>query len=108
MLLVITADTTSIAMSMLSRGKQNIDVIILNVHSSNLLSFDLLAQTVALDIISLVICDELNDPVAKKILEDGAYLHLKKPFDKEIVKYLWQFIVKKRNTKKESERRSRK
>ncbi|XP_049406384.1 two-component response regulator ARR2-like [Solanum stenotomum] len=90
---VITVDTTSTTVSLLSKGNQKIDVMILNVHSSNLLSFALLAQAVALDIISLVVCDEFNELVAKKTLEDGAYLYLKKPFDKEIVKYLWQFVL---------------
>ncbi|WMV44394.1 hypothetical protein MTR67_037779 [Solanum verrucosum] len=90
---VITVDTTSTTVSLLSKGNQKIDVMILNVHSSNLLSFALLAQAVALDIISLVVCDEFNELVAKKTLEDGAYLYLKKPFDKEIVRYLWQFVL---------------
>ncbi|XP_049362292.1 two-component response regulator ARR2-like [Solanum verrucosum] len=90
---VITVDTTSTTVSLLSKGNQIIDVMILNVHSSNLLSFALLAQAVALDIISLVVCDEFNELVAKKTLEDGAYLYLKKPFDKEIVRYLWQFVL---------------
>ncbi|KAH0640910.1 hypothetical protein KY285_037496 [Solanum tuberosum] len=90
---VITVDTTSTAVSLLSKGNQKIDVMILNVHSSNLLSFALLAQAVASDIISLVVCDEFNELVAKKTLEDGAYLYLKKPFDKEIVRYLWQFVL---------------
>ncbi|KAH0737052.1 hypothetical protein KY290_035757 [Solanum tuberosum] len=40
-----------------------------------------------------VVCDEFNELVAKKTLEDGAYLYLKKPFDKEIVRYLWQFVL---------------
>ncbi|KAG5583958.1 hypothetical protein H5410_044392, partial [Solanum commersonii] len=90
---VITVDTTSIIVSLLSKGNQKIDVMILNVHSSNLLSFTLLAQAVALDIISLVVCDEFNELVAKKTLEVGAYLYLKKSFDKEIVRYLWQFVL---------------
>ncbi|XP_049381364.1 two-component response regulator ORR21-like [Solanum stenotomum] len=83
-------------MLMLAKEKQKIDVMILNVYSSNLLSFDLLAQAVALDIISLVVCDEFDELVAKKTLEKGAYLYLKKPFDENFVKYLWQFVLRKR------------
>ncbi|KAK4734697.1 hypothetical protein R3W88_008958 [Solanum pinnatisectum] len=80
-------------MSMLSKEKQKIDVMILNVHLSNSSFVDLLAQAEALNIISLVVCDKFNELVAKKILNDGAYLNLKKPFDKEIVSYLWQFVL---------------
>ncbi|WMV20722.1 hypothetical protein MTR67_014107 [Solanum verrucosum] len=80
-------------MSMLSKGKQKIDVMILNVHLSNSSFVDLLAQAEALNIISLVVCDESNEVVAKKTLNDGAYFYLKKPFDKKIVSYLWQFVL---------------
>ncbi|TMW93180.1 hypothetical protein EJD97_012059 [Solanum chilense] len=89
-------------MSML-KEKQKIDVMILNVHPSNIYSFDLLAQAVVLDIITLVVYDELNELVAKKALDKGAYLSLKKPFDEEILQYLWQ-IVLKRNTEREKAR----
>ncbi|KAG5583955.1 hypothetical protein H5410_044389 [Solanum commersonii] len=89
-------------MSMLCKKTQKIDVMILNVHPSNLYSFDLLAQAVVLDIITLdfqinyaVVCDELNELVAKKTLHGGAYLFLKKPFDEEILKYLWQIVLKR-------------
>ncbi|KAK4730670.1 hypothetical protein R3W88_023658 [Solanum pinnatisectum] len=79
---VITVDTTSISMSLLSKGNQKINVMILNVHSSNLLSFALLAQAVALDIISL-----------GKLWKMGLIFTLKSHFDKEIVRYLWQFVL---------------
>ncbi|KAH0698044.1 hypothetical protein KY289_015526 [Solanum tuberosum] len=84
---------TSTTMPMLSEVKQKIDVMILNVHLSNLIFVDLLAQADALNIISLVVCDEFDELVAKKTLSDGAYLYLKKPFDKEIVRYLCQFVL---------------
>ncbi|MCD7467501.1 hypothetical protein HAX54_004965 [Datura stramonium] len=53
----MTVGTTSTAMSMLFKGVEKIDVMIINVDSSNLISFQLLAHTVALDIISL--CSEI-------------------------------------------------
>ncbi|KAM3217346.1 hypothetical protein P3L10_026789 [Capsicum annuum] len=58
--------TTSAAMTMLSKGKEKIDVMIINVHSLNLFSFEHLAQAVNLDIISLVISDEHDELFAKK------------------------------------------
>ncbi|KAK6796577.1 hypothetical protein RDI58_004278 [Solanum bulbocastanum] len=44
---VIAVDTTSTIMPMLSEGKQKIDVMILDVHLSNLIFVDLLAQAEA-------------------------------------------------------------
>ncbi|XP_027771415.1 putative two-component response regulator ARR21 [Solanum pennellii] len=105
---VITVDTTSSAMSMLSKGKQKIDVIILNVRLSNSSFVDLLAQAEALNIISLAVCDEFNEFVAKKTLDDGAYLYLKKPFNKEILIYLWQFVLAERKRKEKAREGSRK
>ncbi|XP_015057457.1 two-component response regulator ORR26-like [Solanum pennellii] len=99
---VTTADMTSTTMLMVSKEKQKIDVMILNIHSSNIPTFDLLAQAVALDIISLVVCDDYNELEAKKILDMGEYLYLQKPFDENLVKYLWQFVWRKRIQKEKA------
>ncbi|XP_015057456.1 uncharacterized protein LOC107003651 [Solanum pennellii] len=65
-------------------------------------TFDLLAQAVALDIISLVVCDDYNELEAKKTLDMGAYLYLKKPFDENLVTFLWQFVWRKRIQKEKT------
>lgn len=36
-----------------------------------------------------VVYDDYNELEAKKTLDMGAYLYLKKPFDENLVKYLW-------------------
>ncbi|KAG5620896.1 hypothetical protein H5410_006114 [Solanum commersonii] len=51
-------------MPMLFEGKQKIDVMIVNV--SNLLFVDLLAQAKALNIISLIVCDELMNSLQRR------------------------------------------
>ncbi|KAK6787384.1 hypothetical protein RDI58_015909 [Solanum bulbocastanum] len=104
---VTIVGTNSEAVSMLFKGKKNIDMIIINVHSPNLDSFKLLAQAVALDKILLFVSDEYNELLAKKALKEGAYLFVKRPLNEEIVKYLWQFIlikkIQKDEVRKESE-----
>ncbi|XP_055814068.1 putative two-component response regulator ARR21 [Solanum dulcamara] len=101
-------DTASAAMSIFSKAEQKIDVMIVNVHSSNMLSFHLLAQALDLDIVSLAVCDEHNEDIVKKALDEGAYVCLKKPFDREIVKYLWQFVLRKKIQKEKARERSSK
>ncbi|XP_049380748.1 two-component response regulator ARR2-like [Solanum stenotomum] len=81
-------------MSMLSKENKNIDAIIINVHSPNLDSFKLLAQAVALDIVSLFVCDEENGLLIKKALEGGAYFFLKNPLAKKIVKCVRQLVLR--------------
>ncbi|XP_060200365.1 two-component response regulator ARR11-like [Lycium barbarum] len=93
-------DLASTAMLMFSKGKENIDVMIINVNSFDLLSFKLLDQAVALYISSVVVCDEPGPFLAEKALNAGAYLYLKKPLLEEIVKYLWQFVLREKNQKK--------
>ncbi|KAH0706607.1 hypothetical protein KY289_011683 [Solanum tuberosum] len=93
---VITVRTSSEAMEMLSKGEKKSDVIIISVHSPSLDSFKLLAQAVTLDIISLFVCDEYNELLAKKALKEGAYLFLQRPLNEEIVKYLWQFVLRRK------------
>ncbi|KAG5581340.1 hypothetical protein H5410_051967 [Solanum commersonii] len=93
---VSTVRTSLEAMAMLSKGEKKIDVIIISVHSLNLDSFNLLAQDVTLDIVSLFICDEFNELLAKKASKDGAYLFLQNPQNEEILKYLWQFVLRRK------------
>ncbi|KAJ8535556.1 hypothetical protein K7X08_023276 [Anisodus acutangulus] len=92
-------------MPMLSKGKKKIDVMIINVHSHDLRSFQLLAQAVALATVSLIICDEHNEFLAKKALNDGAYLFLKKPLNEEIIKYLWQFVFREKTQREKARHR---
>ncbi|KAJ8562422.1 hypothetical protein K7X08_011713 [Anisodus acutangulus] len=93
---VTTVDIASVAMSVLSKGKKNIDVMIINVNSPDLLSFQLLAQGLGLNIISLFVCDEHDAVIAKKALNEGAYLYLKKPLHEEFIKNLWQFVLREK------------
>ncbi|XP_025883438.1 two-component response regulator ARR2-like [Solanum lycopersicum] len=93
---VITVRTSSEAMEMLSKGEEKIDVIIISVPTPNLNSFKLLDQAVTLDIISLFICDEYNELLAKKALKEGASLFVHRPLNEEIVKYLWQFVLRRK------------
>ncbi|KAK4377299.1 hypothetical protein RND71_003595 [Anisodus tanguticus] len=93
----------STAMKILFKGKEKVDVMIINVHLPNLQSFQLLSQAVALDIVSfssqnnyVVTCDEHNEFLVKKALNDGAYLYLKNSLDEETVKYLWQFVLREK------------
>ncbi|KAG5570271.1 hypothetical protein H5410_060037 [Solanum commersonii] len=80
-------------MSMLSKGKEKIDVMIINVHSPDSFCFELLKQAVALKIVSL----------SKKAFDDGAFLYFKRPLDKEIVKCLWQFVLSKKYKERKKE-----
>ncbi|XP_025886280.1 two-component response regulator ARR1-like [Solanum lycopersicum] len=100
---VTTVNTSSAALSMLIREKQKFDVIIINDHSSNMLSLDLLAKAVAMDIISVVICDKYNEFVAKKVLNEGAYLYFENSFEKDIVKYLSKFVSRKKTQRQQVE-----
>ncbi|OIT36521.1 two-component response regulator arr1 [Nicotiana attenuata] len=93
---VTTVGAAEMAMNMLSKGKERYDVMIINAYSPDLLSTRLLGQAVALDIISIFVCDDNNPFLAKKALDVGAYLYLKKPLQEEMVKYLWQFVLKEK------------
>ncbi|XP_060211380.1 two-component response regulator ORR21-like [Lycium barbarum] len=99
---VMMVGKASTAMTMLSKEKEKVDVMIINVHSPDQLSFHLLSQAVALDIVSLFVCDEHNELLANKALKDGAYLFLKRPLDEGIVKYLWQFVYREKHQKEKA------
>ncbi|KAL3324148.1 hypothetical protein AABB24_038366, partial [Solanum stoloniferum] len=65
-------------------------------------SFKLLAQAVALNIVSLFICDEVNGLLIYKALKEGAYFFLKNPLTKEIVKCVWQFVLREKIQRKKA------
>nr|XP_010323484.2 putative two-component response regulator ARR20 [Solanum lycopersicum] len=92
---VRTVDTASQGMSMLSKGKENIDLMIINMNSPDLLSFQLLNQAITSDIVSICICDEYDTRSAKKAFENGAYFYLQKPLLHEYVKSMWQLVLQK-------------
>ncbi|KAG5595562.1 hypothetical protein H5410_036794 [Solanum commersonii] len=89
-------------MSMLFKSKKKIDMMIIDVNSLDSHCFELLAQAVTLNIISLVVCDELNRLLAKNAFDNGAYLCLEKPFNEEIVKYLWQLVLSEKMQREKS------
>ncbi|KAK6783943.1 hypothetical protein RDI58_017397 [Solanum bulbocastanum] len=92
---VRTVDMASQGMSMLSKGKEKIDLMIINMNSADLLSFQLLGQAVALDIVSICVCDEYDARSVKKAFENGAYFYMQKPLHQGFVKYMWQLVLQK-------------
>ncbi|WMV08129.1 hypothetical protein MTR67_001514 [Solanum verrucosum] len=83
-------------MSILSQGKEKVDVVIVNVHSPDLLCFKLLKQADALDIVTLFVCNEHDELFAKKAFDNGTYLYMEKSLDENNMKYLWQFVLRKK------------
>ncbi|WMV09198.1 hypothetical protein MTR67_002583 [Solanum verrucosum] len=83
-------------MSILSQGKEKIDVMIVNVHSPDSFCFKLLKQVDALDIVTLFVCDEHDELLAKKDFDNGTYLYMERSLDENILKYLWQFVLRKK------------
>uniref|UniRef100_M1DBR9 Response regulatory domain-containing protein n=1 Tax=Solanum tuberosum TaxID=4113 RepID=M1DBR9_SOLTU len=70
--------------------------MIINVHSPDSLCFKLLKQA---DKVTLFVCDEHNELFAKKAFDNGTYLYLEKSLDENILKYLWQFVLRKKTPK---------
>ncbi|XP_069142926.1 two-component response regulator ARR18-like [Solanum lycopersicum] len=87
-------------MSMLLKGKEKIDLMIINMNSPDLLSFQLLDQAVVSDIVPICVCNEYDARSAKKAFKSGAYFYMQKPVDQGIVKHMWQLVLQK-NIQKE-------
>ncbi|KAL3324147.1 hypothetical protein AABB24_038366, partial [Solanum stoloniferum] len=49
-----------------------------------------------------VICDEVNGLLIYKALKEGAYFFLKNPLTKEIVKCVWQFVLREKIQRKKA------
>ncbi|KAK6802972.1 hypothetical protein RDI58_000756 [Solanum bulbocastanum] len=71
-------DSIPVAISILSKEEEKVDVMIIYVYSLDSLSFNLLKQDDAFDIVTLFVCDEHNELFSKKAFENGTYMYLKK------------------------------
>ncbi|KAG5631841.1 hypothetical protein H5410_003558 [Solanum commersonii] len=93
---VTTVDRIPVAMSILSQGKEKVDVMIVNVHSPDSFCLKLLKQEDALDIVTLFVCDEHDELFANKDFDNGTYSYMEKSLDENILKYLLQFVLRKK------------
>ncbi|KAF3650487.1 hypothetical protein FXO38_17137 [Capsicum annuum] len=101
----VTTVMDLVAMKMLSKGKKKVDVLIINVNSSNSLWIKLLVKAVSMDIISLVVCVICDGVLAKEALDNGAYLCLEKPHDEKILKLLRQFLLRQKIQREKARKR---
>ncbi|CAI9786760.1 unnamed protein product [Fraxinus pennsylvanica] len=89
----------STALSMLSNGKDQFDIVMANIFSPDRSTFKLLRAAVKMDLLVILMCDYDDDMMARNALEQGASLFLQKPVKMEDVKYLWQHVWRKKTWK---------
>ncbi|KAL6585194.1 hypothetical protein OROMI_004483 [Orobanche minor] len=91
---VTLAELASGAIQTLSAGKVKFDIVMANVNSPDLHGFKLLQHATSMDIpVILMYSFDENMLMAMRALESGAFLYLRKPATKEMLKCLWQHVA---------------
>ncbi|KAL8537818.1 hypothetical protein ACS0TY_012809 [Phlomoides rotata] len=93
---VTLVELASAAISMLMSGKTKFDVVIANINSPDLHGFKLLQQAVTMGLPTVLVSVDDNAFMAMKALESGAFLYLKKPATMEVLRYLWQLVMREK------------
>ncbi|CAI9754108.1 unnamed protein product [Fraxinus pennsylvanica] len=89
----------STALSMLSNGKVQFNIVMANINSPDSCTFKLLQEAYKMDLLVILMCDNDDDMMASSALEEGAFLFLKKPVKMENVMYLWQHVWREKTWK---------
>ncbi|XP_073145088.1 two-component response regulator ORR26-like [Henckelia pumila] len=93
---VTFVELASAAISMISSGKAKFDIVMANVNSPDLHGFKLLQLAVNMDLPVILMSADDNAFMAMKALENGAFLFIKKPATLEILRCLWQYVLKEK------------
>ncbi|GER45043.1 two-component response regulator ARR2 [Striga asiatica] len=83
---------------MLISGKAKFDVLIANINSPDLHGFKLLQQAANMGLPTIVMANDDNTHMAMRALEFGAFLYVKKPLTMEILKCLWQHVLREKTS----------
>ncbi|CAI9757710.1 unnamed protein product [Fraxinus pennsylvanica] len=102
---VTCVELASIALSLLSSRKTHFDIVLANINSPDLQGYKLLQQAVNMDIPVILMSIDDNAFLAMGALEKGAFLFIKKPVTMDMLKCLWQHVVREKiRVYKEKER----
>ncbi|KAG8363696.1 hypothetical protein BUALT_Bualt19G0049300 [Buddleja alternifolia] len=93
---VTTVKLASTALSLLSRGKSQFDFLMENINSPDSCGFKLLHDAAKMDLPVVLLVDDNDVMLTMRALENGALLCINKPVTVEIVKYIWQHVLREK------------
>ncbi|KAL8056040.1 hypothetical protein ABFS82_04G093200 [Erythranthe guttata] len=93
---VTFVELASAAISMLLSGKAKFDVVMANVNSPDLHGFKLLQHAATMGLPVVLMSAEENSLMAMRALENGAFLYIKKPATLDIMRCLWQHVLREK------------
>ncbi|CAI9757711.1 unnamed protein product [Fraxinus pennsylvanica] len=89
-------ELASTALSMLSSGQSHFDLVMANINSPDLHGYKLLEQAVNMDIPIILMSVDDDEFLAMGALKNGAFLSIKKPFTVDMLKCLWQHVLREK------------
>ncbi|KAL8532955.1 hypothetical protein ACS0TY_009279 [Phlomoides rotata] len=79
---------------MLTNGKVKVDFVLANINSPDLHGFKLLQVAINLSIPIILMSVDDNAHMATRAVENGAYLYVKKPVTIELLRCIWQHVMR--------------
>ncbi|XP_051119617.1 two-component response regulator ARR2-like [Andrographis paniculata] len=91
---VTIVELASSALAMLISGKVKFDAVVADINSPDLHGLKLLQQAVSMSLPTLMMSAEDDEATAVRALQIGAVLYIRKPITLEILKSLWQHVLR--------------
>ncbi|KZV48531.1 hypothetical protein F511_16792 [Dorcoceras hygrometricum] len=99
---VTAVSVAAVASSLLAKEKGKYDVVMVDVSPSDVQGFQLAHDAINLGYTVILMSDNPNPTLVKCAIEDGAFMFIQKPATMEVLKYLWQHVLRE-NTRKSKE-----
>ncbi|KAI3448812.1 hypothetical protein Pfo_005477 [Paulownia fortunei] len=93
---VTTVKLASTALSILSKGKVQFDLVMANMNSPDSYGFQLLQDAIKMNLLVILMTDDDDAITTMRALEQGAFLCIKKPVTMQIMGYLWQHVLREK------------
>ncbi|XP_073062037.1 two-component response regulator ARR11-like [Primulina eburnea] len=99
---VTAVSMAAIASSMLAKEKVKYDVVMVDVSPSDVQGFQLAHDAIEMGYTVILMSENPNMALMKCSIEDGAFMFIQKPATMEVLKYLWQHVLRE-NARKTKE-----
>ncbi|XP_057459483.1 two-component response regulator ARR14-like isoform X2 [Actinidia eriantha] len=84
------------ALSLVFDGKDQFDLVLTDIRLTDIDAFMLLHETVKRELPTILMSADEDAMVAKIVLENGACFFLEKPVGANVLKSLWQYVIKEK------------
>ncbi|KAL7083726.1 hypothetical protein ACP275_14G180600 [Erythranthe tilingii] len=97
---VTQVNLASAALSILSKSKIKIDLVMMNINSPDSCGFQLLQDATKRNLLVILMSNDDDCETTTRALHQGAFLRIKKPVTMQMAGYLWQHVLREKTRRR--------